>query len=149
MLGLMTAEGWAEHARRALSESGHRSGGARTAVVDLLAEQHCCVSAQEIHDSLRERGRSAGLASIYRALDVLAQLRLVHRVDVDGIARYEPALPNGEHHHHAVCDSCGRRDAFADAGLEELIAAVGGRLGYVVGAHDVVLRGRCPRCAER
>ena len=143
------ADDWTEHARQALSASGHRSGGARDAVLELLAEQHCCVSAQEIHDSLRDRQRSAGLASIYRALDVLTHLRLVHRVDVDGVARYEPALPSGEHHHHAVCGSCGRRDAFADPELERLIDAVGGRLGYVVDGHDVVLRGECPQCAQR
>lgn len=145
----MAADDWSQHAHRALSDSGHRSGGARAAVVDLLAEQHCCVSAQEIHDSLRDRRRSAGLASIYRALDVLAQLRLVHRVDVDGVARYEPALPSGEHHHHAVCGSCGRRDAFADAELERLIDAVGDRLGYAIDGHDIVLRGECPQCADR
>jgi Fur family ferric uptake transcriptional regulator len=144
----MAANDWEQHARRALADSGHRSGGAREAVVELLAEQRCCVSAQEIHDSLRDRRRSAGLASIYRALDVLAQLRLVHRVDVDGVARYEPALPSGEHHHHAVCDACGRRDAFADAELERLIDALGGRLGYAVDGHDIVLRGRCPQCAD-
>ena len=145
----MAAEDWVEHARRALSESGHRSGGARAAVVELLGEQHCCVSAQEIHDSLRDRRRGVGLASIYRALDVLAGLRLVHRVDVDGVARFEPALPGGEHHHHAVCGSCGRRDAFADPELERLIDAVGGRLGYAMDGHDVVLRGECPQCADR
>ncbi|CAA9486907.1 MAG: hypothetical protein AVDCRST_MAG38-2395 [uncultured Solirubrobacteraceae bacterium] len=145
----MDAEDWVEHARRALSESGHRSGGARAAVVELLAEQDCCVSAQEIHASLRERSRGAGLASVYRALDVLAQLRLVHRVDVDDVARYEPALPSGEHHHHAVCESCGRRDAFADPELERLIDAVGDRLGYAIEGHDIVLRGACPQCADR
>ncbi len=118
-------------------------------MVELLSEQHCCVSAQEIHESLRDRERSAGLASIYRALDVLAQLRLVHRVDVDGVSRYEPADPSGDHHHHAVCDSCGRRDAFADPELERLIERVGGRLGYDIGGHDIVLRGECPACAAR
>ena len=143
------ADDWAQHARQALSASGHRSGGARDAVLELLAEQNCCVSAQEIHDSLRDRRRSAGLASIYRALDVLAQLRLVHRVDVDGTARYEPADPTGEHHHHAICDRCGRMSPFADEELERLVHAVGERLGYAVDAHDIVLRGACPDCTVR
>jgi len=140
---------WADHASQVLAESGHRSGGARGAVVQLLSEQRCCISAQDIHQKLRERERGAGLASIYRALDVLAQLRLVHRVDVDGVACYEPADPSGDHHHHAICGTCGRRDAFTDPDLERLIDALGGRLGYEVEAHDVVLRGECPSCATR
>ena len=138
---------WAAHAREELARTGHRAGGARGEVLVLLGAQDCCLSAQEIHDHLRTAGRRVGLASVYRALDVLAQLRLVHRIDVGGTACFEPADPSGEHHHHAICDRCGRKDAFADAELERLIDDVGERLGYAVGGHDVVLRGACPQCA--
>ena len=75
---------------------------------------------------------------------MLTTLRLVHRLDVDGTACFEPADPSGEHHHHAICERCGKRDAFEDPELERLIDDVGARLGYDVGAHDIVLRGRCP-----
>ena len=96
-------------------------------------------------------GRAVGLASVYRALDALAQLELVHRIDVDGTACFEPADPSGEHHHHAICDRCGKKDAFDDPELERLIHGVGERLGYDVGAHDVVLHGAAltARPAER
>src|SRR4051794_17229075 len=95
---------WREHAEREIARAGHRSGGAREEVLSLLAGQSCCLSAQDIHDALRAGGRAVGLASVYRALDTLAQLLLVRRVDVDGTACYEPADPSGEHHHHAICD---------------------------------------------
>jgi Fur family ferric uptake transcriptional regulator len=137
---------WTEHAERELARSGHRSGGARAEVLALLGRQNCCLSAQDIHDRLRAADRAVGLASVYRALDVLAGLDLVRRVDVDGTACYEPADPSGEHHHHAICDRCGRLDAFEDERLEELIDTLGHRLGYEVGGHDVVLRGACPDC---
>jgi Fur family transcriptional regulator, ferric uptake regulator len=139
---------WSEHARRELSRAGHRSGGARDEVLALLGRQNCCLSAQEIFDRLREDGRSVGLASVYRALDVLAQHKLVHRIDVDGTACYEPADPSGEHHHHVICDRCGKMDSFEDPELERLIDGVGARLGYEVGGHDLVLRGSCPDCAR-
>ena len=80
---------------------------------------------------------------------MLGQLKLVHRIDVDGVACFEPADPSGEHHHHAICDRCGKMDAFEDPELERLIDGVGERLGYAVGAHDIVLRGACPDCAGR
>ena len=141
------APGWGDHARRELTRAGHRAGGARELVLGLLERQACCLSAQEIHDELRAAdGRTPGLASVYRALEVLTTLRLVHRVDVDGVACFEPADPSGEHHHHAICDRCGKRDAFEDAELERLIDGVGARLGYDVGGHDIVLRGACPQC---
>ena len=90
-------------------------------MLDLLAGQECCLSAQAIHDRLRDQDRAVGLASVYRAVDVLARLGLVRRVDVDGTACFEPADPSGEHHHHAICDRCGRLDAFEDAELETQI----------------------------
>ena len=139
---------WAEHARGVLRRAGHRAGGAREEVVALLGAQDCCLSAQEIHERLRADGRGVGLASVYRALDVLAQLRLVHRVDVAGTACFEPADPSGEHHHHALCERCGKLDAFEDPELERVLEGVATRLGYDVGAHDLVLRGSCPDCAR-
>ena len=144
----MSRTDWQTHARRELSRSGHRAGGAREEVLSLLARQDCCLSAQEIHDRLRGGGRAVGLASVYRALDALAQLGLVHRIDVGGTACFEPADPSGEHHHHAICDRCGKMDSFEDAELERLIDSVGARLGYAVGGHDIVLRGACPDCSE-
>lgn len=140
---------WREHARRELRRAGHRTGGAREEVLGLLSEQHCCLSAQELHDQLRSERRQVGLASVYRALEVLTSLKLVHRVDVDGVACYEPADPSGEHHHHLICGRCGKRDAFEDAELERVIDALAARTGYVVEAHDLTLRGACPSCAGR
>jgi Fur family transcriptional regulator, ferric uptake regulator len=138
---------WREHTEEALREAGFRAGGARAAVLDLLAGQDCCASAQEIHESLRGRGRLVGIASVYRVLEVLSELRVVQRVDVgDGIARFEPAPPGGDHHHHVVCDDCGKVEPFSDPSLERAIARASGRLGYSVDAHEVVLRGECSDC---
>jgi len=138
---------WSEHARRELSRRGHRTGGARDAVIDLLAGQRCCLSAQAIHARLSGDGRAVGLASVYRALETLTGLGLVHRLDVSGTAAYEPADPAGHHHHHMICSECGAVGAFEDDRLERAIHALGEQLGYRVDAHDVVLRGACPDCA--
>jgi len=138
---------WREHTDDALRTAGFRAGGARAAVLDELSRQDCCASAQEIHESLRRRGRSVGIASVYRVLEVLGELRLAQRIDVgDGIARYEAAQPDGDHHHHVVCDDCGKVEPFSDASLETAIERTSRRLGYSVDAHEVVLRGECGEC---
>jgi Fur family ferric uptake transcriptional regulator len=138
---------WSEHARAELRRAGHRAGAARLAVVGLLARQDCCLSAREIADELRGEGSEVGIASVYRALEVLDELGLVQRLDAgEGVVRYEPAHPSGAHHHHVVCDRCGRVSAFADPQLEEAIERAAHRLDHAVDGHDVVLRGRCPRC---
>lgn len=138
---------WPEQAYGGLTAAGLRRGGARRAVVEYLAEQDCCRSAQEIHEGIAAGGRGVGVASVYRALETLAELRLVQRVDVgDGIARYEPVRGGHHHHHHLVCDDCGRVEPFADDQLERALERAAGRLGYAMEQHDVVLRGACDRC---
>jgi Fur family ferric uptake transcriptional regulator len=138
---------WSEHALQELGRAGYRSGGARRAIVELLGRQHCCLTAQEIFDELRAAGRPVGIASVYRVLDALADLRLVKRIDVGaGTARFEPALPSGDHHHHLVCRDCGKVEAFADQRLERAIHSVAGGLGYAVDEHEVVLHGACADC---
>lgn len=138
---------WAEHASARLAEAGFRRGGARTAVLDLLDAQPCALSAFDIEDALRERGRGVARASVYRILDELIGLNLVSRVDVgQGTARYEPARPDGHHHHHMVCDTCGDVFPFADDDLERSIARVAGRVAFDVAEHEIVLHGSCAQC---
>jgi Fur family transcriptional regulator, ferric uptake regulator len=138
---------WEAHARSKLELAGKRAGRARELVIALLAEQHCCLTANEIVDRLLGSGRRVGTASVYRALDQLVSLRLVQRLDFADAARYEPMLPSGEHHHHLVCDDCGKVEPFADRGLERVLQRVGTRSAYEVGGHDVVLRGACAECS--
>jgi Fur family transcriptional regulator, ferric uptake regulator len=137
---------WSQRTSESLRERGYRTGGAREAVVELLGTERCCSTAQELHDRLRARGRRIGLASVYRALELLTELGFAKRIDVgEGVARYE-AAHRDEHHHHVVCDDCGRIESFEDARLERAIAAVEDRLNYAVGMHEVVLRGACSEC---
>jgi Fur family transcriptional regulator, ferric uptake regulator len=138
---------WADAARESLRQVGLRTGAARGVVIDFLDGEDCCSSAQEIHAELSHRGKSIGLASVYRILDELAAYALVQRVDFgDGVTRFEPLRGDDDHHHHLVCYDCGKVEAFSDARLESAIRNVERRSGYAVAAHDVVLRGACTRC---
>lgn len=138
---------WARNALDALETAGYRRGGARESVLELLGRQDCCLSAQEIHEQLRKARRPVGIASVYRALETLADLRLVKRVDAgDGIARYERSTADGDHHHHLVCRDCGKVEAFSDSRLERAIDRVADGLGYSVEEHEVVLAGVCADC---
>jgi Fur family ferric uptake transcriptional regulator len=144
----MKTSSWTRDALESLQASGYRRGGARSAVVELLGRQNCCLSAQEIFDELRRLRRPVGIASVYRTLEVLVDLRLVKRVDAgDGLSRFEPALVDGDHHHHLVCRDCGKVEAFSDPRLERTIDRIADGLGYSVEEHEVVLTGACADCA--
>jgi Fur family ferric uptake transcriptional regulator len=143
-------EGWVGHARATLEGDGRRLSAPRAAVLETLADLRCSVTPKEIGERLHERDSDIGVASIYRTLDLLDRLGLARRVDMaDGVARYEPIHPSGEHHHHLVCDVCGEVTSFEDRGLEQAIQRLAERVDYAVGAHDVTLRGECPACRGR
>jgi Fur family ferric uptake transcriptional regulator len=140
---------WAEHALAALADAGYRRGGARTAVVEALAEHDCAVTALELEDEMRRRKPAVGRASVYRALEQLEQLGLAQRIEVcRGTAGYERVDPTGHHHHHAICRDCGRMVPFEDRSLEQAIGRLCDSMDFDVTEHDVVLRGRCERCSD-
>lgn len=113
-------------------------------MIELLEREDCALTALEIDRRLPSVGR----ASVYRTLEQLEQLHLVHRVDVGGEwVAFERNDPGG-HHHHMVCERCGRLIPFSDPALERAIEGIGERADFEIAAHDVLLRGRCPDCRE-
>lgn len=140
---MVAAMDWAAQAAKRLNEAGHRSGRARQQVVDLLAGAECALTALEID----RRIESVGRASVYRTLERLERLELVQRVEIGaGTAGYERVDP-AAHHHHLVCQECGRLSPFTSEQIERAIEAVSRDSEFIVASHDVVLRGTCPNCS--
>jgi Fur family ferric uptake transcriptional regulator len=115
----------------------------------LLAQEPCALTPLDVEERLRDAGgRAVGRASIYRVLDLLHGHGLVQRLDLGrSVAYYEAVDPAGEHHHHIVCERCGRLIPFDDRGLERSIERLAERLNVSVHEHEVVLRGACELCA--
>jgi Fur family transcriptional regulator, ferric uptake regulator len=148
-------QAWADSSRNRIRRAGHRRGGARDVLIELFAREQCALTVQEIDKRLGawlQNGvvsRPVGIASVYRGVEILQDLRLIARVDVgDGVARYEraPLEQSDHHHHHFVCDQCGLLVPFDDDALEQAINALESRLGFEAKEHEVVLRGVCVGC---
>lgn len=140
---------WAEQAAAALAGAGYRRGGARRAIVELLGEQACALSAAEIQHALDRRSRDVSRASVYRVMDELEEIGLVQRVELgQGMVRYEPVRRGPGHHHHLVCDHCGGLEPFSDEGLERAIRRLSSRLPLRVSQHEIVIHGVCRACAS-
>ena len=145
-----SALGWTERAEATLAAAGHKRGGARRALLELLDDQTCALTAHEIEDALRAHGkrRRVSRASVYRILDELERLRLVQRVETgQAMVRYERVCEPEQHHHHLVCDECGLVMPFSDAGLERAIDRLSKKVPLAVSEHEIVLHGACSDCA--
>jgi len=142
------AQRWTESALEQLADAGYRRGGARRELLTLMGEQRCALTAIEMEQALADRGRRVSRASIYRILEELDEIGVVQRVEVGGgMARFEPVRRGRGHHHHLVCDHCGRLEPFSDEGLERAIKRVSERVALDVSEHEVVLHGACNACA--
>jgi Fur family ferric uptake transcriptional regulator len=131
----------------AFEKAGYRLTSPRRALAGLIAGRSGHFTAEELLEESHRRRLGLGRATIFRSLDVLAELGAVERLD----------LPSGDHafvvcepahHHHIVCSSCGRSAGVSDNGVDAVAVAIARESGYRVDSHRLELFGLCPACQE-
>lgn len=132
-----------------LSKNGYRVSGPRRLVMQLLESNAQPMTPLEIYQELSESGRDLGMASVYRALELLTELELICVVyDHDGSAGY--VAGGVGHHHHILCQKCHQAVAFAGSeDLSSLIQRVEEETNYRVSDHLLQLYGICPDCQKK
>lgn len=130
------------------SRIGARSTRQRAAVAAVLDDVDDFRSAQEIHDLLKERGTSVGLATVYRTLQALADAGQVDMLrTTSGEAIYRRC--SAEHHHHLVCRICGRTVEVAGPAVETWADRVAAEHGFTDVSHAFEIFGCCADCSKR
>jgi Fur family transcriptional regulator, ferric uptake regulator len=134
---------------RQCREHGLRLTHSRRAVLLALTTASEPVSTSELAQTPGLKGE-CDLATIYRTLWALEEIRLVRKVaQAEGEGRYALSLP-GTHQDYLVCDECGTMSGVAEAPevkrLEELIAR---QTGFRVVDHDLQFHGVCRDCQEK
>lgn len=119
----------------------------RLAVLELLSGQADFRSAHQIHSSLRARGESVGLATVYRTLQGLAEAGAVDVLRVDGETTFRKCQ-RAAHHHHLVCRGCGLTVELQGDVVERWARDLAAQNGFVEVEHTLEFFGLCARCAE-
>ena len=140
--------------RGKLAESGYKMTPQRQEILRIFVEnadkRH--LSAEDVYDILQRRGSEIGLATVYRALDLLSSLGILAQVDFgDGCARYElnTADPKIHHHHHLICLKCKKVIEFEDDLLDDLEADIAQKSGFEILNHEVKFFGYCKDCRAK
>lgn len=119
----------------------------RAAVRELLAGTDEFRTAQQVHESLRREGDSIGLATVYRALQAMADAGEVDALrTADGEVAYRRC--SAGHHHHLVCRTCGKTVEIAAKKVETWASAVAKEHGFTDVNHDLELFGLCEACSS-
>jgi Fur family ferric uptake transcriptional regulator len=118
----------------------------REAVRAALAEARGFVSAQQLHQRLREQGSTIGLATVYRALAGLTEAAQADTVQSpEGENLYRSCAMQG-HHHHLICRRCGDTRELAAEVVETWSRQVAAEHGFAEIEHVVDLFGICEAC---
>jgi Fur family ferric uptake transcriptional regulator len=88
------------------------------------------------------------LVTIYRTLEILAELELVCEVHVGGNCRSYLLRRPREHHHHLVCSQCGTVVDFTDCDLSGLEDRISKDNGFTIEGHILEFIGRCRECSK-
>lgn len=145
-----------ESFKKILKEQGLKVTNQRLLVLEVLEKhrgEH--MTAEDIYELVKVDYPEIGLATVYRTVQLLLELQLVDRINLDdGCVRYEigTLIEGGEgkhHHHHLICKSCGKVWSFEDDLLEELESYIERKTDFHVLDHELKFYGQCKECAER
>ncbi len=135
-------------AARLCTFRGERLTPLRRRVLELVWQSHRPVGAYALLERLHAERERIAPPTVYRALDFLGALGLVHRIEslnaFVGCARAE----RGHKAYFMICGDCGSAAEIADTALPRAIARAAGAAGFRLHGETVELAGLCAGCAE-
>ena len=125
-------------------EQGLRVTPQRQLIFRLLEGNDRHPTAEWVYQQARSEMPTISLKTVYQTLNDLAAMGEIQALDVGtGSARFDP---NIDHHHHLVCERCGRtQDVIVDVSSLKL-----GRRqlhDFSVTSAEIVFRGLCNTCS--
>ncbi len=138
-----------------LKERGLRITKPRKAILDILHETLEHPSAEEIYMQVHRSYPNIGLTTVYRTLDLLADMGIIATLHVgDGRNRYELVQSSQKpgHHHHLVCTGCKKiidYDDFVDEEvqlLNKVERSLTDKHNFDITGHTIQFYGICDDC---
>jgi Fe2+ or Zn2+ uptake regulation protein len=118
----------------------------RRLIAQTAASMPGAFSVEELDSAVRTADPATGVATVYRAVSAMLASGWLERVgERGGSALFARCDVGTRHHHHVVCDGCGRVEATACTVSSGPADESGG--GFVITRHEVTLYGLCPACA--
>lgn len=130
------------------TERGARLTDIRRRVLELVWQSHQPVGAYELLDILKSERRNAQPPTVYRALDFLLELGLVHRIETLNAYVGCSAPHTGHPSQFLICRDCGAAAEIDDDRLDAAISGLAQEAGFSVIQRTLEVEGQCPNCRE-
>ena len=133
-----------------LRQHGFRLTPQREAVLEALHElKGCTTTAEQLHEHARQADGGIDLATVYRTLELLADLGFAKCIQTGQKERLWEFLGAEEHPHpHMLCRACGRLTGLEEADVSELRDGLRRRYGFEPSLGDLTIPGLCPECRQ-
>ncbi|HUU65223.1 MAG TPA: Fur family transcriptional regulator [Dehalococcoidales bacterium] len=130
-----------------LSEQGYRLTPQRMLVLSAIENSHDHISAEEIYAQVVAKYPYVNISTVYRTLELLNRLGLVTETDLGGgRVRYHPAGKG--HHHHLVCQECGKVIDLDETVLYPLKKVLLREYKFSADLRHLGIFGRCVDCSK-
>jgi Fur family ferric uptake transcriptional regulator len=104
------------------------------------------MTADEIYEAVRRTLPRISLGTVYRNLEILAELGEIQKLELSGsIKRFDG---NPKKHYHIRCLNCGRVDNAPVAPLQQIEDKLYGATVFTIFGHRLEFEGLCPRCSQ-
>ena len=150
-LGGVLMENRLERIKKHLHSQSYKLTPQREATVMVLLEhEEDHLSAEDVYLLVKDKAPEIGLATVYRTLELLAELKIVDKINFgDGVSRFDLRKEGAAHfHHHLVCIECGAVDEIEDDLLGDVEKVVERDYDFKIMDHRLTFHGICYRCKE-
>jgi Fur family ferric uptake transcriptional regulator len=138
-----------DDAESLLRERGFKVTGQRTLLLQVLAGQVNYLDAEEIFELAHMQDASVSLATVYRTLNLFADLGLVDHRYVEPDHRREVfRLSEGPEQHYLTCMRCGARTLIHTDLLNQMAEELVRRKGVSVVSACACFTGYCAACTD-
>jgi Fur family peroxide stress response transcriptional regulator len=125
----------------------NRNTKQRAAIIALLREGYCHLTADQIYDEVRKEIPTISKGTVYRNVRVLEELGLVSELNLNGtVSRFE-AKRNS--HYHFRCEGCDRVFDVDEPVNKELDRRIAEKTGFRISCHLLEFRGLCRDCQQK
>lgn len=130
-------------------EKGVRLTPTRESVLRLLWQSHQPLGAYQVQNQLSKlTGKSIAPPTVYRAIEFLSDLGLVHRL-ASLNAYIGCPFPNSEHSNlFMICNGCGSAAEVAHSALNDVLQNASEKAQFKLESQSIELFGRCPQCSQ-
>lgn len=138
-----------EDAENLLRERGFKVTPQRSLVLQVMAGQTTYLDAEVIFDLAHTQDESISLATIYRTLNLFAELGIIDHRYVEPEHRREVfRLSEGPEQHYLTCLRCGKRVLIHADLLNKMARELVRREGVSVTSACACFTGYCPDCTR-